>query len=63
MSRTMKQSRRHMTPPSKREAVGLTLRNSSENGNNADRKRFSGYALRKLRLAFAPSPSTKLVTV
>ena len=62
MSRTLKAIERHMTPPSKRKPLSLTLRNSSANGNSADRKHCQDI-LRKLRLAFAPSQSTKLATV
>ena len=55
MSRTIEAIQRHMTPPSKREAVELSRSETRrENGNSADRKHSLGYALRKLRLAFAP---------
>jgi len=58
MSRTLKAIERHMTPPSKREAV-----ESHATKQLRGPETILGFALRKLRLAFAPSQSTKLATV
>ena len=63
MSRTLKAIERHMTPRSKREAVKPHARKLVGEWQQRGPETFSGYALRKLRLAFAPSPSTKLATV
>jgi hypothetical protein len=62
MSRTLNAIERHMTPPSKREAVEHAPKLVGE-WQQRGPETFSGYALRKLRLAFAPSQSTKLATV
>ncbi len=63
MSRTLKAIARHMTPPSKREAVEPHAPKLVGEPQQRGPETFSGYALRKLRLAFAPSPSAKLATV
>ncbi len=63
MSGTIKAIERHMTPPSKREAVESHAPKLVGEWQQRGPETFSGYALRKLRLAFAPSPSTKLATV
>ena len=54
MSRTIKAIERHMTLPSKkREArLSLALRNSSENGNSADRKHSLDVCAQKIALGF-----------
>jgi len=62
MSRTIKAIERHMTPPSKREAVEPHAPKLVGEWQQRGPETFSGYALRKLRLAFAPSQSTKLAT-
>jgi len=58
MSRTIEAIQRHMTPPSKHEAVEPHATKQQRGPET-----FSGYALRKLCLVFAPSQSTKLATV
>jgi len=63
MSRTIKAIERHMTPPSKREAVEPHAPKLVGEWQQRGPDALSGYALRKLRLAFAPSQSTKLATV
>ena len=63
MSRTIEAIQRHMTPPSKREAVEPHAPKLVGEWQQREPETFFGYALRKLRLSFAPSPSTKLVTV
>ena len=63
MSRTLKAIERHMTPRSKREAVEPHAPRLVTDWQQRGPETFSGYALRKLRLAFAPSQSTKLPTV
>ena len=63
MSRTLKAIERHMTPPSKSEVVERSAPKLVGEWQQRGPETFSGYALRKLRLAFAPSPSTKLATV
>jgi len=63
MSGTIKAIERHMTPPSKREAVEPHAPKLVGEWQQRGPETFSGYGLRKLRLAFAPSQSTKLATV
>jgi hypothetical protein len=63
MSRTIKAIERHMRPPSKREAVEPHAPKLVGEWQQRGPDALSGYALRKLRLAFAPSQSTKLATV
>jgi hypothetical protein len=67
MSRTIKAIERHMIPRSTIPSVRLGLQNRERKLVTEWQQRgpetFSGYALRKLRLAFAPSQSTKLATV
>jgi len=62
MSRTLKAIERHMILPVR---LGLESHAPKVVGEWQQRgpETFSGYALRKLRLAFAPSRSTKLATV
>jgi hypothetical protein len=62
MSRTIKAIERHMTPPSKREAVQRHVPKLVAEWQRGP-ETFFGYAVRKLRLAFAPSQSTNLATV
>ena len=57
MSRTLKAIERHMTPPSKREAVDPHAPKLAGEWQQRGPETFSGYALRKLRLAFAPAAS------
>ncbi len=63
MSRTLKAIERHMTLPCKTEAVEPHAPKLVGEWQQRGPETFSGYALRKLRLAFAPSRSTKLATV
>src|SRR5438270_12579570 len=63
MSGTIKAIERHMTPRSKREAVEPHIPKLVGEWQQRGPETFSGYALRKLRFAFAPSQSTKLATV
>ena len=63
MSRTLKAIERHMTQPSKSEVVERSAQKLVGEWQQRGPETFSGYALRKLRLAFAPSQSTKLATV
>jgi len=63
MSRTIKAIERHMTPPSKRQAVELSATKLVGEWQQRGPETLSGRMLRKLRLAFAPSQSTKLATV
>jgi hypothetical protein len=74
MSGTIKAIERHMILPVRSDRRGDTNSSHGELGlQNRERKlvaewqrgpeTFAGYALRKLRLAFAPSQSTKLATV
>jgi hypothetical protein len=63
MSRTIKAIERHMAPPSKREAVKPHALKLVGEWQQRGPETFSGYALGKLRLAFAPSQSTNLATV
>jgi hypothetical protein len=63
MSGTLKAIEHHMTPPSKREAVEPHASKLVGEWQHRGPETFSGYALRKLRLAFAPSQLTELATV
>jgi len=63
MSGPIKTIERHMTPRSKREAVEPHAPKLVGEWQQRGPETLSGYTLRKLRLAFAPSPSTKLATV
>ena len=63
MSRTIKAIERHMTQASKSEVVARSAPKLVGEWQQRGPETFSGYALRKLRLAFAPSQSTKLATV
>jgi hypothetical protein len=63
MSRTLKAIERHMTTPSKREAVEPHAPKLVGEWQQHGPETLSGRMLRKLRLAFAPSQSTKLATV
>ncbi len=60
MSRTLKAIERHMTQPSKSE---VAERSAPKLVGECGPETLSGRILRKLRLVFAPSPSTKLATV
>jgi len=62
MSRTIKAIERHMTPPSKREAVEPHAPKLVGEWQQRGPETLSEYAVRKLRLAFVPSQSTKLAT-
>jgi len=53
MSRTIKAIERHMTPPSKREAVEPQAPKLVGEWQQRGPETFFGYVLRKLRLAFA----------
>src|SRR5437868_14281142 len=63
MSRTIKAIERHMILPSKREAVEPHAPKLVGEWQQRGPETFPGYALRKLRLDFAPSSSTRLATV
>jgi len=67
MSRTIKAIERHMIPRSTIPSVRLGLQNRERKLVTEWQQRgpetFSGYALRKLRLAFAPSQPAKLAAV
>jgi hypothetical protein len=63
VSGTIKAIERHMTSPSKREAVEPHAPKLVGEWQQRGAETFSGYALKKLRLAFAPSQSTKLAIV
>jgi hypothetical protein len=62
MSRTLKAIERHMTLPSKSEVVERFAPLVGE-WQQRGPETLSARILRKLRLAFAPSQSTKLATV
>jgi hypothetical protein len=62
MSRTIKAIERHMTLPYKTEAVERPAPKLVAERQERGPKTILGFALRKLRLAFAPSQSTKLAT-
>jgi hypothetical protein len=63
MSRTIEAIQRHMTPPSKREVIEPHTPKLVGEWQQRGPETLSGYALKKLRLAFAPSQSAKLATV
>ena len=63
MSRTIEAIQRHMTPPSKREAVEPHASKLVGEWQQRGPETLSGRMLRKLRLAFAPSESTTLAAV
>ena len=63
MSRTLKAIERHMTQPSKPEVVERSGQEFVGERQQRGPETLSGRMLRKLRLAFAPSQSTKLATV
>ena len=63
MSRTIKAIERHMSPPSKRQAVEPHAPKLVGEWQQRGPETLSGRMLRKLRLAFAPSQSAKLATV
>jgi hypothetical protein len=63
MSGTIKAIERHVTPPGKHEAVEPHALKLVSEWQQRGPKTILGFALRKLRLAFAPSQSTKLATV
>ena len=62
MSRTIKAIERHMTQPSKSEVVERSAAKLVGEWQQRAPETLSGRILRKLRLAFAHSQSTKLVT-
>ena len=64
MSRTIKAIERHMTPPCQNaKSLSRSAPKLVAEWQQRGPETFSGSALRKLRLAFAPSQSTKLATV
>jgi hypothetical protein len=63
MSGTIKAIERHMTPPGKREAVEPQALKLVGERQQRGPETLSGRMLRKLRLVFAPSQSTKLATI
>ena len=63
MSRTIEAIQRHTTPPSKGEAVEPHALKLVGEWQQRVPETILGFALRKLRLVFAPSQSTKLATV
>jgi hypothetical protein len=63
MSGTIKAIERHMTPPGKREAVEPHALKLVGERQQRGPETLSGRMLRKLRLVFAPSQSTKLATI
>ena len=63
MSRILKAIERHMTPPGKHEAVEPHALKLVGERQQRGPETILGFALRKLRLAFAPSQSTKLATI
>ena len=62
MSRTLKAIERHMTQPSKSEVVERSAAKLVGEWEQHGPETLSRRILRKLRLAFAPSQSTKLAT-
>jgi len=62
MSRTIKVIERHMTQPSKSEVVERSAAKLVGEWEQHGPETLSRRILRKLRLAFAPSQSTKLAT-
>ena len=63
MSRTLKAIERHMTHSSKAEVVERSAPKLVGERQQRGPETILGFALRKLRLVFAPSQSTKLATV
>jgi hypothetical protein len=63
MSRTIKAIARHMTLPSKSKVAEPSARKLVAEWPQRRPETLSGRMLRKLRLAFAPSQSTKLAIV
>jgi hypothetical protein len=63
MSGTIKAIERHMTAPGKREAVEPHALKLVGEWQQRGPETLSGRMLRKLRLVFAPSQSTKLATI
>ena len=63
MSRTLKAIQRHMTQPSKPEVVERSAQKLVGEWQQRGPETILGFALRKLRLVFAPSQSTKLATI
>ena len=63
MSGKIKAIERHMTQPDKREAVEPHALKLVGEWQQRGPETILGFALRKLRLVFAPSQSTKLATV
>jgi hypothetical protein len=62
MSRTLQAIERHMTQPSKSEVVERSAAKLVGEWEQHGPETLSRRILRKLRLAFAPSQSTKLAT-
>jgi hypothetical protein len=63
MSSTLKAIERHMTQPSELEVVEWSAAKLVGERQQRGTETLSGRILRKLRLAFAPSQSTKVATV
>jgi hypothetical protein len=63
MSRTLKAIERHMTQPSKSEVVERSAPKPVGERQQRGPETILGFALRKLRLVFAPSQTTKLATI
>ena len=63
MSRTLKAIERHMTQPSKSEVAERSAPKLVRERQQRGPETILGFALRKLRLVFAPSQSTKLATI
>ena len=63
MSRTIKAIERHMTQPSKPEVVERSAQKLVGEWQQRGPETLSGRMLRKLRLVFAPSQSTKFATI
>jgi hypothetical protein len=63
MSRTLKAIERHMTQSSKSEVVERSAPKLVGEWQHRGPETILGFALRKLRLVFAPSQSTKLATI
>jgi hypothetical protein len=63
MSRTLKAIERHMTQRSKSEVVERSAPKLVGERQRHGPETILGFALKKLRLVFAPSQSTKLATI
>ena len=63
MGRTLKAIERHMTQPSKSEVVERSAPKLVGEWQQLGPETILGFALRKLRLVFAPSQSTKLAII